>query len=63
MARFRLMAFHVIICIHIVAPLYIIDLNKLNPRDFNLYAYNLESLLDKILPARRLEKPRRLRRS
>jgi len=44
-----------IICIHIVAPLYLIDTNKLNPRDFNLYAYNLESLIDKILPASRLQ--------
>lgn len=44
----------IIICLHIVAPLYVIDRNKLNPRDFNLYAYNLESLIDKIVPKRGL---------
>jgi membrane protease YdiL (CAAX protease family) len=42
----------IIICLHIALPIYIIDRYKLKPRDFNLYAYNLESLLDKILPTR-----------
>lgn len=45
----------IIICLHITAPLYAIDKNKLKPRDFNLYAYNLESLLDKLLPSGRAE--------
>jgi membrane protease YdiL (CAAX protease family) len=43
----------IIICVHILAPLYIIDKKRLIPRDFNLYAYNLESLLDKLISSRR----------
>lgn len=43
----------IIICLHIAIPLWVIDRFALSPLDFNLYAYNLESLLDRLLPTQR----------
>lgn len=48
----------IIICLHIAAPIYAIDKHKLRTRDFNLYAYNLESLLDTLLAIRPASHPR-----
>jgi membrane protease YdiL (CAAX protease family) len=39
----------IFICLHIGIPLYILERFKINARYFNLYAYDLESIFDKLL--------------